>query len=672
MDKAHGPDRVELLERAASEQRLGRVDQARALCRRVLEAWPDDPDALRLLGAIALQRGRHRRAEALLSRAAALLPEHAQVRLHWGMALEGCGRLDQAVEQYKACMALDETAAQPYVRFGNLLKDNGQHREALACYTEALRRDPDEFAALVNVGGVLLELGRGRDAVDLSRRAVALRPEAVRPWLHLGAALHDAWETREAEDAYLAALEREPEHAGAMNNLGVLLRDQGRIRQSVSWFARAWKADPGFNVARSNYLLTRHYLVHEPVETFEAQARDFGRELADPLTAMARSHSNDPDPERCLRVGYLSGDFRRHAVSNFLAPLLAHHRPEQVDFYCYSNNPYDDGITDHLRSICDHWQDIRHLSHAEAAERIRRDRIDVLVDLSGHSSHNRLLVTARRPAPVQAVWLGYFDTTGMSAVDYLLADPCTCPPGEECRYAECVERLPVCQWCYQPPVVDLPAQDPECLEQKPMTYGCFNNTAKINEAVVDAWAAILRQVPGAELLLQSASFADEFVRERYQRMFQEYGVGGRVAFRPHMELRGYLASYREVDVALDPFPYGGGATSADALWMGVPVVTLLGERCEGRLTATTLRACGLDRLVCRDLEEYVQLAVELGRDPVQRERLGRDLRERVSASPLCDAARFASDMENAYRAMWRRWCAAQGTGTSRDGKAVRS
>jgi predicted O-linked N-acetylglucosamine transferase (SPINDLY family) len=155
-------------------------------------------------------------------------------------------------------------------------------------------------------------------------------------------------------------------------------------------------------------------------------------------------------------------------------------------------------------------------------------------------------------------------------------------------------------------------------------------------------------------------------------MFQEYGVGGRVAFRPHMELRGYLASYREVDVALDPFPYGGGATSADALWMGVPVVTLLGERFEGRLTATTLRACGLDRLVCRDLEEYVQLAVELGRDPVQRERLSRDLRERVSASPLCDAARFASDMENAYRAMWRRWCAAQGTGTSGNGKAARN
>ncbi|MGE4290794.1 MAG: tetratricopeptide repeat protein [Desulfovibrio sp.] len=648
----------ELLERAAAEQRLDRLDQARLLCRKVLELHPDHPDALRLLGAVALQAGRHPRAETLLLRAVELLPEHAQVRLHLGMAQEGCGRLAQAVESYKASMALDPAAAEPYARFGNLLKENGQLREALSCYAGALRRNPDHFAALVNMGGVLLELGRGRDAVDISRRAVELRPQSVRPHLHLGAALHDAWQTREAEAAYLAALELVPNHAGAMNNLGVLLRDQGRINEAVAWFGKAGKAEPDFAIARSNYLLTRHYLPDEPRHTFLTEAEAFGRDLAEPLTVRARPHENEPDPERTLRIGYLSGDLRRHAVSSFLLPLLATHHSENVDFYCYANNPYSDGTTDHLQSICNHWRNIRAVNDIEAAEMIREDQIDILVDLSGHSSHNRLLVTARKPAPVQALWLGYFDSTGMRAVDWLLADRHVCPEGQECFFTERVYRLPVSFWCYGPPDVEVePAMMP-FFERKTITFGCFNNTAKINKLVVDAWSAILRQVPGSELLLQSGSFADADVRARYQSWFTDRGVGNRVAFRPHMELRGYLSSYREVDLALDPFPYGGGATTADALWMGIPVVSLRGERISGRLSTSILEAAGLGELAARSLGEYIGTSVALAREPARLALLRQNLRGRLLASPLCDAKRFTRDMEAAYRDIWTRWCVA--------------
>ncbi|WP_022662079.1 O-linked N-acetylglucosamine transferase, SPINDLY family protein [Paucidesulfovibrio longus] len=660
MREAGGSEVRELLERAAAEHRLDRLDQARLLCRKALELEPDQPDALRLLGAVALQSGRHRRAETLLRRAVELLPENAQVRLHLGMALEGCGRLGEAVEAYKACMALDPDAAEPYARFGNLLKDNGQLREALACYAGALRRDPDHFASLVNMGGVLLELGRGRDAVDISRRAAELRPLAVRAHLHLGAALHDAWRTTEAESAYLAALELEPGHSGAMNNLGVLKRDQGRIRDAVSWFRKAWKADPDFAAARSNYLLTRHYLADEQRETFLEEALAFGHDLADPLTSRARSHDNDPDPDRPLRVGYLSGDLRRHAVSSFLVPLLAEHNPENVEFYCYANNPYSDGTTDHLRSICSLWRNIRTTGDIEASEIMREDKIDILVDLSGHSSHNRLLTTARKPAPVQALWLGYFDTTGMRAVDWIIADRHVCPEEQGKFYSEGVWRLPVSFWCYGPPDVEVEPVETPFFERKSITFGCFNNTAKINNTVVDAWAAILRQVPESELLLQSGSFADKDVRARYQSMFSDRGVGDRVAFRPHMELRGYLASYQEVDLALDPFPYGGGATTADALWMGVPVVSLRGGRFSGRLSTSLLEAAGLGELATRTLDDYIACAVGLAREPERLALLRSDLRGRLLASPLCDAKRFARDMEAAYRGMWSRWC-----GTSR-------
>lgn len=649
----------QLLERAAAEQRLGRLEQARVLCRKALELAPDHPDALRLLGAIALQAGRHRRAETLLRRAMELLPEHPQVRLHLGMALEGCGRLDEAVDAYKACMALEPESAEPYARFGNLLKDNGQLREAMACYAGALRRDPNHFAALVNMGGALLELGRGRDAVDLSNRAVELRPEAVRPHLHLGAALHDAWRTQEAESAYLHALELEPQHAGAMNNLGVLMRDQGKISESLSWFQKSWHADPDFSIARSNYLFTRQYLVDEPRDTYLIEAQRFGHDVADPLTLRARPHDNDPDPERPLRVGYLSGDLRRHAVSSFLLPLLSSHHAEKVDFYCYANNPYSDGTTDYLQSICDHWRDVRPLGDLEAAELIREDRIDLLVDLSGHSAHNRLLVTARRPAPVQAVWLGYFDTTGMRGVDWLVADRHVCPEKDDRYYVEEVHRLPTSFWCYAPPEVAVETTDMPFFSRKNVTFGCFNNTAKINKSVVDAWAAILRQVSGSELLLQSASFADPVVRDRYQRMFDDRGVKDRVAFRPHMELRGYLASYHEVDLALDPFPYGGGATTADALWMGVPVVSLRGKRFSGRLSASILEAAGLGDLATRSMDDYIRIAVDLARDPARLAMLRQGLRSRVLASPLCDAERFTTEMEAAYRSMWKHWCAKQ-------------
>ncbi|MEF2143929.1 MAG: tetratricopeptide repeat protein [Desulfovibrionaceae bacterium] len=656
-------DLRELLEKAAAEQRMGRPEQARELCRRVLAQSPDEPDALRLLGALALREGRFSRAVSLLSRAAEQDADNAHLQLHLGMALEGAGQMAEAVEAYKNSMGLNPSLAEPYVRFGNLLKDNGQPREALACYAAALKRDPDHYATLINTGTVLMEMGRGHDAVQLSRRALKLRPDAPAALFNLAASLHDAWNTEEAGLLLEKLIKAHPESVRAMNNLAVIRRDQGCAREAVSMFRKAWQAEPAFAAAHSNYLLTRHYLADEPLDTYLAEARAFGAAHADELTARAPRHSKGLEPERPLRIGYISGDFRSHAVSCFFAPVLAAQAAGENEIFCYSNNPHDDAMTEQLRGHCANWREVRGLSDVEAAERIRQDSVDILVDLSGHSAHNRLLVLARKPAPVQAVWLGYFDSTGLNGMDYLLADGLVCPEGAESRYAEEVVRLPGSFWCYGPPDLDLvPALLP-ALERGNVTFGCFNNTAKLNEHVVDAWAEILRQVPGAELILQSGSFADTFVRARYQKLFEERGVDSlRVVYRPQMKMREYLACHHEVDLALDPFPYGGGATSADALWMGVPVLTLRGQRFEGRMTWSQLAAVNkapgpdLEVLATDSVQDYIRTAVDLATNLPRLGELRQGLRERLLASPFCDAHGFVCGLDAACREMWRAHC----------------
>lgn len=649
----------ELLQRAAAEQRLGRIKAAEQLCRQVLASEPDNVEGLHLLGALALQTGRHTRAEPLLAKAVRLDPDRAQVHVHFGMALEGVGKLNEAVEAYKRAMGVDPDLAEPYVRFGTLLKDNGQLQEAGACFAEALRRERDDFNALAGLSGVLLMQGRPAEAFDLAERAVALRPDSANALFNLADALHDLDRIEEAGEQYEHLLTLHPGNERVLNNLAVIRRDQGRIGEAVDLFRRATDINPAFVAARSNAILTRHYLPDAPRKSFLEHAKAFGAEVADPLTKRARPHPGPFDLDKPLRIGVLSGDFRVHAVSSFLLPLLLELHVH-LDVTCYCNNPFSDSITKTYQKVCRKWRDISGLGDQEAAELIRADSIDVLIDASGHSAHNRALVLARKPAPVQAVWLGWFDTTGMEAMDYLLADPHVAPAGEEQWYTEGLYRLPGTFWCYTPPDVEVEPVEAPFMKRKIVTFGCFNNTAKINEQVVESWVEILRGVQGSELILQSKSFGDPAVRARYLDMFVSRGGDKRqVVFRPAMIYRDYLACYQEIDIALDPFPYSGGATSADALWMGVPVVTLAGERFVSRMTASLLSNAGLGELVAQDRRGYVELAVALATDPGWLPAVRDGLRERFENSPACNAKQFARQFAEACRDMWRAHCEGQ-------------
>jgi predicted O-linked N-acetylglucosamine transferase (SPINDLY family) len=405
-------------------------------------------------------------------------------------------------------------------------------------------------------------------------------------------------------------------------------------------------------------LLTQHYSNSISNAELFAAARRFGESFEGKATA--RIFANDRTPARRLRIGYVSGDFLQHPVGFLLARVLEAHDRGAVEIFCYANDAKVDDMTNRLRGAADHWRSIVGVSNADAAALIQRDGIDLLVDLSGHTAKNRLPLFALRAAPVQVAWLGYFGTTGLGAMDYLLMDEAAVPRGEERWYTEAVIRLPHGRFCYAPPDYASAPAEPPSIRRGYATFGSFNNIAKLGPDVVSLWAGVLRATPGSRLLLKWQSLDDDNERRRLGEAFLAAGLAPErlelQGFSPHAEM---LAQYGAIDIALDPFPFGGGLTSCEALWMGVPVVTLPGDRPASRQSVGFLDHVGLNDCVARSPAEYVECAAALAADSARLTALRRSLRSRMTASPLCNGALFTPTLEAAFREMWRRWCAGE-------------
>jgi predicted O-linked N-acetylglucosamine transferase (SPINDLY family) len=372
------------------------------------------------------------------------------------------------------------------------------------------------------------------------------------------------------------------------------------------------------------------------------------------------TYINDRTDGRRLKVGYVSPDFRQHSVAYFLEPLLRSHDRKVIEVFCYAEVGWPDTVTERFKQLADHWVTTVGMSDDATAERIRRDGIDILVDLAGHTSKNRLPVFARKPAPVQVTWLGYPNTTGLTAIDYRFVDAVTDPEGEtEALASETLVRLPGGFLCYGGPD-DAPAPGPvPSLTTGTVTFGSFNNPAKLSAATLDAWADVLARLPQARLLLKGKPFADPATRALYLDRLAKRGVAvERIELVAWLPEEGHLALYNRIDIALDPFPYNGTTTTCEALWMGVPVITLRGDRHASRVGASLLTQTRLTDLIADSVEAYVETAVALAGDPARLSELRQSLRPRMAASPLCDAPAFADKIEHAYRTIWQRWCAA--------------
>jgi protein O-GlcNAc transferase len=572
--------------------------------------------------------------------------------------LLGEGRGEESAERFQQILGRWPDLAEAHNGLGAVLGHLGQLDAAMASFERAIALKPDLAEAYYNLGTGQLLVDRRADALVSFQQAVAILPSYADAHFNLGYVLLEERQLSEAIAAYRQAIEHRPDRAETYNNLGTTLLLAGEIEESVAAFRRATEIRPSFQVAHANYVLTRHYEARCDRETLAAEARTWAARHAQPAAGLIRPHRNDRSPERKLRVGYVSADFRRHPIGYILEAFLPAHDPAQVETFCYSNNGRDDDVTAQLRAVAHQWRDVARLDDDALAELVRTDGIDILVDLAGHSDGHRLLAFARKPAPVQVTWLGNSATTGMDTIEYLLADRHACPPGDEGLFTEAVTRLPDAFLCYAPrghapPVAPLPAR-----ARGGFTYGCFNNLAKVTSEVVAAWSAILRAQPDSTMFMKTPALDDPGVRARYLGLFAANGVpADRVRLVGQTSQADVLGLYGEVDVALDPFPYNGCMTTIEALWMGVPVLTLAGDHFVSRVGVSLLSTLGLEELVAATPSEYFEKAVGLAGqlDRLAEIRLG--LRDRMERSPLCDGPGFARGLEAAYRQMWRRWCA---------------
>src|SRR5215475_9946062 len=522
------------------------------------------------------------------------------------------------------------------------------------------RRAAASLEAHFNLGNALMGQGKLDEAIAAYRRAIGIKPDYAAAYTTLGIALAEQGRLDEAIAAYRRAIGIKPDLAEAYSNLGAALSWQGKLDEAIAAFRRAIGIKPGLSKAFSSLLLALHYDDKSTNEDLFAAHREWDERYGQRVPRFT-AYTNDRDPARRLRIGYFSPDFRQHANTYFVEPLLRGHDRQKVEVFCYAEVMRPDLVTTRLQGLADHWVVTVGLSDQRLAERIRTDGIDILVDIPGHVANDRLLVFARKPAPVQVTWLGYPNTTGLKAIDYRLVDAVTDPAGEADAWAsETLVRLKGGFLCYNglrdgPEPISAP-----CLRTGTVTFGSFNNPAKLSTATFDAWAKLLSRLPQARLLLKGIPFADAATRALFLDRLGERGVPAeRVELMAwHPGPAEHLALYHRVDIALDPFPYNGTTTTCDALWMGVPVITLRGYRHAGRVGASLLTQVGLTDLIADSIEEYVEIAVALAGDPRRLDELHRILRPRMAASPLGDEGAFASKMEAAFRTMWEHWCAA--------------
>jgi protein O-GlcNAc transferase len=675
------------------EHQNGRQEQAVELFNQAIAISGAEPMFHNNLGQALRDQGKLDEAAAAYREALRLKPDYSQALCNLAIVMQGQGDLVQAESLFREAVRLSPDLAAPYNNLGTLLRHQDRWSEAKTCYQTAIRLQPDLAVAYNNLGNVFRHEKLLSEAIEAYQNGVRLAPEYATAHFNLGVALRQRGQFAEAlrefqdvvriepdnfeaftnlgllwnvlghaEEAIAAcrkAIELNARNDIALCNLGVFLMLQGQLDDALEYYRTAIELAPEKAGQHGNLLyLLNYHPAYSPAAVF-AEHRAWAARHADPLTARSAPHANDRTPDRRLRVGYVSPNFREHAVNYFSEPILASHDHAGCEVFCYSDVRHADDTTSRLRGYADQWRDIVDRGDQEVSEIIRRDQIDILVDLTGHISNNRLLVFARKPAPVQVTYLGYQNTTGMAAMDYRLTDAWSDPPGiTDEFYTEALIRLPRSFFCYQssadaPAVSSLPA-----LANGFVTFGSFNSFAKVTPEVLSVWATILLAVPQSHLVLLAP--LTERLRERVSSSFERRGVSAeRLELCDRQSHKEFLELIERVDIALDPFPFNGHTTTCDALWQGVPVVMVAGQTYASRFGSSALVNLGLNDLVGNTHEQYVQIAVQMTRDLAKLARLRANLRPLMADSPLVDFQGFTRHLEKTYRQMWTRWCAGQ-------------
>lgn len=568
------------------------------------------------------------------------------------------GELELAATLYQEAIEADPGYADAYNNIGAIYRQQNRLDEALASYRKAVALNPVLAKAHYNLGSILAEKGDYAAAVNAYKQAIAANPDYAEAHDAWGLLLEECAKFDEAIVHFRRAIALDPQLATAHNNLGSVYQSNCRLDEAIECFQRALSIEPDAPIPRQNLLLALNYSAGCSAEALFREHLKFAEIHADVLATATHNHPNERDPMRRLRLGYVSPDFRLHSVSYFFEPLLINHDPSQFEIYCYSNNRIDDDVTSRLKARADQWRTIAGMPEEDAAEMVRRDKIDILIDLAGHTARNSLLVFARKPAPVQMTWLGYPNTTGLPTMDYRITDIHAEPEGlTEHLYTEKLYRLPEVFCGYLPKEGSPdPAPDAPVFRNGYVTFGSLNNFAKITPPVIELWSRVLNMLPNSRLLLESPGLGTPDFQQAIYRQFEQWGVTPERLELLERDTSKQYWMYHRIDICLDPFPCNGGTTSCDALWMGTPLVTLAGQTFVSRMGVSLLENTGLDELVAQSSDEYVAIAARLATDLDYLRKMRRDLRAKVASSPLMDMAGFTRQMEAAYREMWRRWC----------------
>jgi protein O-GlcNAc transferase len=667
---------------AVARHQSGDLAEAARLYQNIVQDNPRHAGALTNLGVI-LARTNPTEAMACYTAALAANPWQADAHFNLGNLHRKCNRLPEAIESYQAALRIDPQNARMYVSLGLAAGDVGDHAISIDCFRRAVGLDPNFSEAYNLLGDALLRTGRIDDAVAVFREFIVRCPDDARarhnlglalaslgdydaaarelelalkvrpdyPDAHnsLGVALEALGRADEAQSHYRQATELRPDYADAWSNLGTSFTEQGRIAEAIAALRKSLEIRPESRTA-DNLLLALSYSSISPEELRNehvAWAEKYANIEAAPPRRVAA------DLNRRLKIGYVSGDFRTHTVAGFIELLLAHHDRNRVHVTCYPSAAKSDEVTDRLRRLADSWRPIAAFNDVRAAEMIREDEIDILLDLSGHTAGNRLQLFARKPAALQVTLFGDPATTGVKAIDFRITDSFADPPGEtDSFYVEKLLRLPETAWVYGAPA-DAPATNAlPSQSRRTFTFGSLNNPAKLSEACTETWANVLKAVPRSRLVLLAGRSA-EAARTITERFTQLGIASDRLELVYRLPPNEYFEAYQPIDLALDPFPYNGGVTTCDALWMGVPVLTVAGRDYRSRQGVSLLNNLGLPEFVADSPEKLVDLAATWSDQRDALADLRSSLREMLRASPITQAEKYARNLEAALRAAWQ-------------------
>ncbi len=660
-----------------------RFDEASRACQKSIQLNPASPDAHNNLG--NAQWGLNKIQEAIdcYQKAIDLRPDFAQAHYNLANGLRTLRQYSSAIDSYCKALELQPIYPEAFCNLGLAYKDQNQPVQAIDAFHKAINLQPSYLEAIINLGSVYAESKQFELAIEQYRKVIQLDPSssdvccslgnlyyhtdqpllaieiyqhAIRvkpdnPTAHndLGNVYKELWMPDEAIACYRQAISLSSERAIFHGNLGSTLKDVALYDESIASIRKALELDPSLVDTHDTLLMTMNYDPRSTSKTILAECKKWDEQHGLPLRSKIKSYPNSLDPDKRLRIGYVSPDFRLHPVGRFLLPIMKHHDKTNVEIYCYSNSDREDEITGQYRDIANHWESVYSLSDDVASEKIRSDQIDILVDLSLHTSGNRLRMFAQKPAPIQFTYAGYPGTTGLSAIDYRFTDSELDPEGSDEHYAEKSIRIPNF-WCYDPAIDDDIALELPATRNGYITFGSLHNFCKVNYDVLNLWGKLLRELPNSRLILLAPP---DSCRSRVIEQLSQYGVdAGRIEFLNRMPHAEYMRTYHRIDISLDTFPYNGHSTSLDSLWMGVPVVTLVGKTVVGRGGLSQLTSIGQNDLIAYSADEYLEKAKQLSSNLEKLSTLRSSLRDQMRQSALINPAGITTAIEDAYRQKW--------------------